>query len=64
MTPRFSMTPAALIFTFQMGSIILQTLALPLQRCYLCLIEVCITIYLNGIVPNLRKLFAFLKISN
>ena len=59
MTLRFFMMPAELIFTSQVGGIILQMLDSHHQMCCLYLIEVCGTICLNGIVPRKRKLFIF-----
>src|SRR6267154_3339689 len=59
MTLRFFITPAELIFTSQVGGIILQMLDSHHQMCCLYLIEVCGTIWLNGIVPRKRKLFIF-----
>src|SRR6266566_184751 len=56
-TLRFTMTPAELISTSQRGGITLQMLALACPRHCLSLIEMCGTIYLNGVVLRIRKLF-------
>ena len=53
----FFMMPGILIFTSQVGGIISRMLALPRQTRCLSLIEACGTICLNGVVPEMRKLF-------
>ena len=60
MTPPFSMTPAELTSTSQMGGITLQMRVMAHRMCCLSHIGMCDTICLNGIVPKIRKLLIVL----
>jgi hypothetical protein len=56
--------PVELTFTFQMGGITLQMLALPYQMHWLSPIEMCGTICQNGVLAMMCKLSIFFGISH